>query len=77
MPMNLKVLIAATGFAALASSPVLAASHARHHHAAPAGAVSNAIVAPTGQRLGTDPDPSIRFELRRDWSTGVGANSGD
>jgi hypothetical protein len=25
---------------------------------------------PTGAYLGTDPDPSIRFELRRDWGRG-------
>lgn len=25
---------------------------------------------PTGAYVGTDPDPSIRFELKRDWDRG-------
>jgi hypothetical protein len=46
------------------------------------GRISQAADAPThvwapgGRDLGADPDPSIRFQLRRDYSVGMGGGSG-
>jgi len=34
------------------------------------------VLAPDGRDLGTDPDPSIRFQLRRDSSVGMGSGGG-
>jgi len=34
------------------------------------------VLAPDGRDLGTDPDPSIRFQLRRDSSMGMGSGGG-
>jgi hypothetical protein len=68
MTSTLKILISAAGLAAMAATPVLAASHVRH--AAPAAPVttgSTTVIAPNGQVLGADPDAQIRLELQRDW----------
>jgi hypothetical protein len=72
---NLKVLLSAAAVAALASTPVFAASHVRHQAPA-APAYSNTVVAPNGQVIGADPDAQIRSEMLRDWPTSAGANSG-
>jgi hypothetical protein len=71
MTMNLKRLMAAAAVAALFGTPALAASHSQRHvrvPQAPYAASHDAVTAPDGQVIGTDPDPSIRFELNRDAS---------
>jgi hypothetical protein len=65
MNTNLKVLISAVGFVALAASPVFAKSHV--HHTAPAAVASKTTVVGPNGVVGTDPDPAIRSELQRDW----------
>jgi hypothetical protein len=37
---------------------------------------STHVLGPDGRDLGTDPDPSIRFQLRRDSSVGMGSGGG-
>ena len=67
MNTNLKVLISAVGFVALAASPVLAKPHVQHNpHASAAVSSKTTVVGPNGV-IGTDPDPAIRSELQRDW----------
>jgi len=66
MTRNLKVLLSAVALAALVAAPALAKSHTQQHHTAPALAYRSNTVIEAGQWLGTDPDPRIRFELRRD-----------
>jgi hypothetical protein len=66
MNKNLKVLLSAVALAALVAAPAVAKSGTQQH-TAPALAHRNDI--PTGQMFGTDPDPRIRFELRREGSS--------
>jgi hypothetical protein len=54
-------LILATASGSLAAT--------KPHATAPASTVHN-VYSPSGANLGTDPDPSIRFNLIRDWSHG-------
>ena len=73
MATNLKLLISAAGFAMLASSPVLAASHVRHPAPAAPSYSSDVVVGPRGQVIGADPDRQIRSELLRDYPAAAGA----
>ena len=65
MDRNLKVLISAVGFVALAASPVFAKPHVQHN-APVAVASKTTVVGPNGV-IGTDQDAAIRSELQRDW----------
>ncbi len=72
--MNTKTALSALGLAMLIATPALAQKPA---HRAPAAAYASAtplVVAPEGRVIGTDPDPSIRFELGRDYTTYLGGN---
>jgi hypothetical protein len=87
MNMNLKVIVSVV-LAAVATAPAVAKSHPRQHAApalytAAALAHSNqTVVQAQGNRmLGTDPDPQVRLEMKRDgnssWeSMGGGGGSG-
>ena len=66
MNKNLKVLLSAVALAALVAVPAVAKSRTQQLHTAPAPAYRNTTVIEAGQWLGADPDPRIRFELRRD-----------
>jgi hypothetical protein len=63
MKTNLKVVLSAVALAALVAAPAVAKSRTQ---TAPAPAYSNNDVIQDGRVLGTDPDPRIRAELRRD-----------
>jgi hypothetical protein len=69
MNKNLKVLFSAIALAALVAAPAVAKSRTQQHHTAPALAYRGSAVIEAGQWLGADPDPRIRFELRRDGSS--------
>jgi hypothetical protein len=71
MNKNLKVLLSAVALAALVAAPAVAKSRTQLHaeHTAPALAYRNSTVILPGQVPGTDPDPRIRAELRRDGSS--------
>ena len=75
----LALTLSAAALFALATSPALSASrhHARHHYAPytygydgrpfySGGVNSPAPIYRQGRYLGTDPDPSVRFEIARD-----------
>jgi hypothetical protein len=82
MNKNLKVLLSAVAVVAVAAAPAVAKSHTQSHHTGPGLAHRNSTDIrdyETTQRLGTDPDPQVRFELRRDGSSSweaVGAGAG-
>jgi hypothetical protein len=72
MNKNLKVLLSAVALAALVAAPAVAKSRTQPHHTAPTQAHQNSPGVrdyQTGDILGTDPDPRIRYELRRDGSS--------
>jgi hypothetical protein len=74
MNTNLKVLLSAVALAALMAAPAVAKSRAQAHQTAPTQAQAHRngpLVRDylTGEYLGTDPDPRIRYELRRDGSS--------
>jgi hypothetical protein len=70
MNKNLKVVLSAAALAALMATPVVAKPRSTQpHQAAPtqvhrSGAVVRDYV--TGEVLGSDPDPRVRYELKRD-----------
>jgi len=68
MNTNLKPLMTAAAVAVLLGTPALAASHPQRHVRALQApyAASHSVIAPDGQVIGADPDPSVRFELKRD-----------
>jgi hypothetical protein len=68
MNTNLKPLMAAAAIAVLLGTPALAANHSQRHVRSSQApyAASHSVTAPDGQVIGADPDPGIRFELRRD-----------
>ncbi len=73
--MNRKIVFAILGLATLVATPAFAQKQA--HRAYAAGAYASAIepqVVSQGRNIGTDPDPSIRFELQRDSSTYTTSN---
>jgi hypothetical protein len=80
MNKNLKVLLSAAALAALVTAPAVAKSRTQPHHTAPTQAPRNSTYVRdyvTGEILGTDPDPRVRYELRRDgsssWDEGKGS----
>lgn len=71
--MNTKFALSALGLAMLIATPAFAQKPA--HRAAPAPYASAVAPMADGQFVvGTDPDPSIRFELQRDSSTYTTSN---
>jgi hypothetical protein len=66
MNKNLKVLLSAVAVAALAAAPATAKSHTHTEHSAPPLTYGNSTFVLPGQVPGTDPDPRIRAQLRRD-----------
>jgi hypothetical protein len=72
MNKNIKVLLSAVAVVALMGAPAVAKSHTQPHYTAPDVVHRNSLDIRdyvTGQRLSTDPDPRIRFQLRRDGSS--------
>jgi hypothetical protein len=72
MNKNLKVLLSAVALAAVVAAPAVAKSRTQPHHTGPTQAHQNSAGVrdyQTGEILGTDPDPRIRYELRRDGSS--------
>ena len=68
MKTTIKVaLLAATGMALLAT-PASARYYPQrtHHHGPALGVFRDDTVIEAGTYLGRDPDPNVRFELRRD-----------
>lgn len=77
--MTSKTLLTAFGLVALLATPALAQKPVHHHHYRYAsGPYASVAASPAaieeGHSVGTDPDPSIRSELQRDWQTSLGAN---
>jgi hypothetical protein len=66
MNKNLEVLLSAVALAALMAAPAVAKSRTQQQHTAPALGYRSSTVIEAGQWFDTDPDPRIRFELRRD-----------
>ncbi len=72
--MNSKIVFAILGLATLVATPAFAQKQAhRAYSAAYASAIEPQVVS-QGRVIGTDPDPSIRFELQRDSTTYTGNN---
>ena len=72
MKTNLKVAMSAIALAALAAAPAVAKSRTQPHHAAQTQAHRNTTGVRDyvgGEILGTDPDPRVRYEMRRDGSS--------
>ncbi len=69
---NMTIVTAIVGAAALLATPALAAKESKKKSATPKAQMSktqrspDGIYAWDGRYLGTDPDPNIRFQLRRD-----------
>ena len=68
MNATLRPLMAASAIAMLFGTPALAANHSQRQVRSPQApnAASHSVTAPDGQVIGADPDPGVRFELRRD-----------
>jgi hypothetical protein len=80
MNKNLKVVLSAVALAALMAAPAVAKSRTQPRHAAPTQVHRNSADVRdylTGEVLGTDPDPRVRYELKRDgsssWDEGKGS----
>jgi hypothetical protein len=80
MNKNLKVVLSAVALAALVAPPAVAKSRTQPRQAAPTQAHRNSPGVRdylTGEVLGNDPDPRIRYELKRDgsssWDEGKGS----
>jgi hypothetical protein len=72
MNKNLKVVLSAAALAALMAAPAVAKSRTQPHHTAVTQVHRNITGVRdyvTGEVLGTDPDPRVRYELRRDGSS--------
>jgi hypothetical protein len=69
MEHSLKKLLVIVALAALVAGPAVAKSRTHTEHTAPALAYGHSTVIQPGQVPGTDPDPRIRAELRRDGSS--------
>jgi hypothetical protein len=71
MNTNLKCLMTAAAIVVF-GTPALAANHVKQRNVpatqAPYAATQHTVIAPDGQAIGADPDPSIRSELKRDWN---------
>jgi hypothetical protein len=70
MGKNLKVVLSAVALAALVAAPAIAKSRTHTEHTAPAVVYRNSTVILPGQVPGTDPDPRIRAEARRQFFLG-------
>jgi hypothetical protein len=66
--MRTTVLLSAVALAVFVAAPAVAKSRTQQQ-TAPALAYRNSTDIQRGQMFGTDPDPRIRFELRRDGSS--------
>ena len=69
MEHSLKKLLVIVALGALVAAPAVAKSRIHTEHTAPALAYGHSTVIQPGQVPGTDPDPRIRAELRRDGSS--------
>jgi hypothetical protein len=72
MNANLKVLLSVAAVAGLVAAPAEAKSRTQPRHAAVTQAHRNGTDVRdyvTGEVLGTDPDPRVRYELKRDGSS--------
>jgi hypothetical protein len=70
--MRTTVLLSVVTLAVFVAAPAVAKSRTQPHHAGPALAHQNSTDIgdiQTGQMLGTDPDPRVRYQLRRDGSS--------
>lgn len=69
--MNTKMVLTALGLTALVATPAFAQKQTHHANngAYASTAQPAAPVASSGYNVGTDPDPSVRFELERDAPT--------
>jgi hypothetical protein len=71
----MKTLITALAVAAILATAAVAKSRTQPHHTAPtqvhrsSTGVTGVRDYVTGEILGTDPDPRVRYELRRDGSS--------
>jgi hypothetical protein len=72
--MKSKMMLTLLGLAALVATPALAKPAHRAQVSSGAYASVNEPVVSDGRVIGTDPDPSIRFELQRDSSTYTSTN---
>jgi hypothetical protein len=72
MNRNLKVVLSAVALAALMAAPAVAKSRTQPRHVAPTQVHRSSTGVRdyvTGEILGTDPDPRVRYELKRDGSS--------
>jgi hypothetical protein len=69
MEHSFKKLLVIVALGALVAAPAVAKSRTHTEHTAPALAYGHSTVIQPGQVPGTDPDPRIRSELRRDGSS--------
>jgi hypothetical protein len=91
MTTNIEMLMSAVGAAALLVVPAVADARAHHHTAHQAGRAVHAhydfvrrapyaygptVTFPDGRSAGSDPDPLIRLELRRDFGRGKSSGAG-
>jgi len=67
--MKTKMMLTVLGLATLVATPAFAQKPAHHATAGAYASAQSAPVASNGYNVGTDPDPSIRFELSRDSAT--------
>jgi hypothetical protein len=68
--MKTKMVLTVLGLTALVATPAFAQKPVHHaNNGAYASAAQPAPVNSSGYNVGTDPDPSIRFELERDAPT--------
>jgi hypothetical protein len=72
--MTSKTLFIALGLAALVASPALAKKPVHHDYASGPYASATMSAQTVEGATATDPDPTIRAELQRDWPTSIGAN---
>ena len=70
MKTTIKLALLAVAGTALLATPASARYHSQtqraHQHSPALGVFQDDTVIDAGQYLGRDPDPNVRFELRRD-----------
>ncbi len=69
--MQTKMILTVLGLATLVATPAFAQkpTHRATNGAYAAAVQQSAPIVSNGYNIGTDPDPTIRFELRRDAAT--------
>ncbi len=67
--MTAKIALTALGLGLLIATPAMAQKPTHRASPLPAASAAEPSVVSQGRLVGTDPDPSIRFELQRDSST--------